>query len=61
MLTVNGVRMSKRLATASCPKLFTGDHPLLDKATHHDGALFMAQAHYRSTLDFERGKPPREV
>ncbi len=54
MLTVNGVRMSKTAGNGFLPKeLFTGDHPLLDKGySPMTVRFFMAQAHYRSTLDF---------
>jgi cysteinyl-tRNA synthetase len=54
MLTVNGVRMSKTAGNGFLPKeLFSGDHPLLDKGySPMTVRFFMAQAHYRSTLDF---------
>ena len=54
MLTVNGVRMSKTAGNGFLPKeLFTGDRPLLDKGySPMTVRFFMAQAHYRSTLDF---------
>ena len=54
MLTVNGTRMSKSLGNGFLPgELFTGDHPLLDKAYHPMTVkFFMLQTHYRSTLDF---------
>ncbi len=54
MLTVNGVRMSKSAGNGFLPKeLFTGSHPLLDKGySPMTVRFFMAQSHYRSTLDF---------
>jgi cysteinyl-tRNA synthetase len=54
MLTVNGTRMSKSLGNGFLPEeLFTGDHPLLDKAySPMTVRFFMLQTHYRSTLDF---------
>ncbi len=54
MLTVNGVRMSKSAGNGFLPhELFTGDHPLLEKGySPMTVRFFMAQAHYRSTLDF---------
>jgi cysteinyl-tRNA synthetase len=54
MLTVNGVRMSKSAGNGFLPEeLFTGNHPLLEKAYHPMAVrFFMLQTHYRSTLDF---------
>lgn len=54
MLTVNGTRMSKSLGNGFLPQeLFTGNHPLLDKAyAPMTVRFFMLQTHYRSTLDF---------
>ena len=54
MLTVNGTRMSKSLGNGFLPgELFTGNHPLLEKAYHPMTVrFFMLQTHYRSTLDF---------
>lgn len=54
MLTVNGARMSKSAGNGFLPgQLFTGDHPLLDKAySPMTVRFFMLQTHYRSTLDF---------
>lgn len=54
MLTVNGTRMSKSLGNGFLPEeLFTGNHPLLEKAyTPIVVRFFMLQTHYRSTLDF---------
>jgi cysteinyl-tRNA synthetase len=54
MLTVNGARMSKSAGNGFLPdQLFTGNHPLLNKAYHPMTVrFFMLQTHYRSTLDF---------
>jgi cysteinyl-tRNA synthetase len=54
MLTVNGVRMSKTAGNGFLPKeLFTGDHPMLERGySPMTVRFFMAQSHYRSTLDF---------
>jgi cysteinyl-tRNA synthetase len=54
MLTVNGVRMSKSAGNGFLPhELFTGNHPLLERGySPMVVRFFMAQAHYRSTLDF---------
>jgi len=54
MLTVNGTRMSKSAGNGFLPhELFTGNHPLLDKGySPMVVRFFMAQSHYRSTLDF---------
>ena len=54
MLTVNGTRMSKSLGNGFLPEeLFTGNHPLLEKAYPPIVVrFFMLQTHYRSTLDF---------
>lgn len=54
MLTVNGTRMSKTAGNGFLPgELFTGNHPLLEKAYHPMVVrFFMLQTHYRSTLDF---------
>ena len=54
MLTVNGTRMSKSLGNGFLPEeLFTGNHPLLEKAySPMTTRFFMLQTHYRSTLDF---------
>ncbi len=54
MLTVNGVRMSKSAGNGFLPEeLFTGSHPLLEKAySPMNVRFFMLQTHYRSTLDF---------
>ena len=54
MLTVNGARMSKSAGNGFLPgELFTGNHPLLNKAySPMVVKFFMLQTHYRSTLDF---------
>lgn len=54
MLTVNGTRMSKSAGNGFLPEqLFSGDHPLLEKAyAPMTVRFFMLQTHYRSTLDF---------
>ena len=54
MLTVNGVRMSKSAGNGFLPEeLFTGNHPVLDRAySPMTARFFMLQTHYRSTLDF---------
>ncbi len=54
MLTVNGVRMSKTAGNGFLPReLFSGDHPLLEQGySPMTVRFFMAQSHYRSTLDF---------
>lgn len=54
MLTVNGVRMSKTAGNGFLPQeLFTGDHPMLEQGySPMTVRFFMAQSHYRSTLDF---------
>ncbi|MCD4835012.1 MAG: cysteine--tRNA ligase [Bacteroidales bacterium] len=54
MLTVNGTRMSKSAGNGFLPEeLFTGSHPLLKRGySPMVVKFFMAQSHYRSTLDF---------
>ncbi len=54
MLTVNGEKMSKSKGNSFLPKeLFTGAHPLLEKAYSPMAVrFFMLQSHYSSTLDF---------
>ena len=54
MLTVNGARMSKSAGNGFLPhELFTGNHPLLERGySPMVVKFFMAQSHYRSTLDF---------
>lgn len=53
MLTINGQKMSKSLGNSILPhQLFSGDHPLLDRAySPMTVRFFMLQTHYRSTLD----------
>jgi cysteinyl-tRNA synthetase len=54
MITINGQKMGKSLGNGILlDQLFSGDHPLLEKA--YDPMtirFFILQAHYRSTLDF---------
>jgi cysteinyl-tRNA synthetase len=54
MITINGQKMGKSLGNAmSLDDLFTGNHPLLDKAySPMTIRFFILQAQYRSTLDF---------
>ncbi len=54
MLTVNGTRMSKSAGNGFLPEeLFTGNHPLLKRGySPMVVKFFMAQSHYRSTVDF---------
>jgi cysteinyl-tRNA synthetase len=54
MLTVNGEKMSKSKGNSFLPReLFTGSHPLLNKAYSPMAVrFFMLQSHYSSTLDF---------
>lgn len=54
MLTVNGEKMSKSKGNSFLPReLFSGNHPLLDKAYSPMAVrFFMLQSHYSSTLDF---------
>lgn len=54
MLTVNGEKMSKSKGNSFLPReLFTGTHPLLEKAYGPMAVrFFMMQSHYSSTLDF---------
>lgn len=53
MLTINGARMGKSAGNAILPlELFTGNHPLLDRAySPMTLRFFMLQTHYRSTMD----------
>jgi cysteinyl-tRNA synthetase len=53
MLTVNGQRMGKSVGNAILPaELFTGNHPLLEKAFSPMTLRFcMLQTHYASTMD----------
>lgn len=54
MITINGQKMGKSLGNAmSLMDLFTGNHPLLEKAySPMTIRFFILQAQYRSTLDF---------
>jgi len=54
MLTLNGQKMSKSTGNTILPEeLFSGDNKFMDKAYHPMVVrFFMAQAHYRSILDF---------
>ncbi len=54
MITINGQKMGKSLGNAmSLDDLFSGNHPLLDKAySPMTIRFFILQAQYRSTLDF---------
>jgi cysteinyl-tRNA synthetase len=54
MVTVGGQKMGKSLGNSiSLEQMFTGAHPLLEKAySPMTIRFFMLQAHYRSTLDF---------
>ncbi|MEP7127946.1 MAG: cysteine--tRNA ligase [Chitinophagales bacterium] len=54
MITIKGQKMSKSLGnTITISQMFTGDHPLLDKAySPMTLRFFILQTHYRSTLDF---------
>jgi cysteinyl-tRNA synthetase len=54
MITINGQKMGKSLGNfITLDQLFSGDHPLLEKAySPMTIRFFILQAHYRSTLDF---------
>ncbi len=54
MITINGQKMGKSLGNfITLDELFTGSHPLLEKAYSPMAIrFFILQAHYRSTLDF---------
>jgi cysteinyl-tRNA synthetase len=54
MITINGQKMGKSLGNGILlDQLFSGDHPLLEKAYNPMTIrFFILQAHYRSTLDF---------
>lgn len=54
MLTVNGTKMSKSKGNSFLPhELFSGSHPVLDKAySPMTTRFFFLQAHYSSTVDF---------
>jgi cysteinyl-tRNA synthetase len=54
MITINGKKMGKSYNNViKLTELFSGDHPLLEKAFHPMTVrFFILQTHYRSTLDF---------
>jgi cysteinyl-tRNA synthetase len=54
MITLNGRKMGKSYNNViRLTELFSGDHPLLEKAFHPMTIrFFILQTHYRSTLDF---------
>jgi cysteinyl-tRNA synthetase len=54
MITINGQKMARSLGNfITLDQLFTGDHPLLQKAySPMTIRFFLLQAHYRSTIDF---------
>ena len=54
MITINGRKMGKSYNNViKLTELFSGDHPLLEKAyTPMTVRFFILQTHYRSTLDF---------
>ena len=54
MITINGRKMGKSYNNViKLTELFSGDHPLLEKAYHPMTVrFFILQTHYRSTLDF---------
>lgn len=54
MITINGRKMGKSYNNViRLTELFSGDHPLLEKAyTPMTVRFFILQTHYRSTLDF---------
>jgi len=54
MITINGRKMGKSYNNViKLTELFSGDHPLLEKAYHPMAIrFFILQTHYRSTLDF---------
>lgn len=54
MITINGRKMGKSYNNViKLTELFSGDHPLLEKAYHPMVVrFFILQSHYRSTLDF---------
>ncbi len=57
MVTVNGMKMGKSLGNAiSLKQLFSGDHPLLQKAYSPLTVRFLVlSSHYRSPIDFSNG------
>lgn len=54
MITINGRKMGKSYNNQiKLTEMFSGDHPLLEKAYHPMTIrFFILQTHYRSTLDF---------
>ena len=54
MITINGRKMGKSYNNQiRLTEMFTGDHPILEKAYHPMVIrFFILQTHYRSTLDF---------
>jgi len=54
MITINGRKMGKSYNNViKLTELFSGDHPILQKAYHPMTIrFFILQTHYRSTLDF---------
>ncbi len=54
MITINGRKMGKSYNNViKLTELFSGDHPMLEKAYHPMTVrFFILQTHYRSTLDF---------
>lgn len=54
MITINGKKMGKSYNNViKLTELFSGDHPMLEKAFHPMTIrFFILQTHYRSTLDF---------
>ena len=54
MITINGRKMGKSYNNViKLTELFSGDHPVLEKAYHPMTIrFFILQTHYRSTLDF---------
>src|SRR5258705_2589864 len=54
MITINGRKMGKSYNNViKLTELFSGDHPLLEKAFHPMTIrFFILQTHYTSTLDF---------
>src|SRR5215203_1924246 len=54
MITINGRKMGKSYNNViTLTELFTGNHPLLEKAySPMTIRFFILQTHYRSTLDF---------
>jgi cysteinyl-tRNA synthetase len=54
MITINGRKMGKSYNNViKLTELFSGSHPLLEKAYHPMAIrFFILQTHYRSTLDF---------